>query len=134
MLQQGQVPELTIPELLDQPWTKRAARIASFIAMLFFGAATTYFFSLGNRVTAIEQDRATRIVRVDQNTTTLNEQVSGLGSDIDRIRLDVTALKVDLAEVKGILKQIRQEQVAAMDSSPPSLAPMPFLTGIARSN
>ena len=33
----SQVPELTLPELLDQPWIKRIARVMSFIAVLAFG-------------------------------------------------------------------------------------------------
>lgn len=124
------VPELSIPELLDQPWTKRLARAASFAVMLILtlgGAGITgYFFSLGNRITAIEQDRTQRIIKSDQNTVHLQGKVTDLQADMDRVRSDVTALKVDLAEVKGILQEIRHSQVPASLSASPATQTMPL--------
>lgn len=129
----SQVPELTLPELLDQPWTKRLARAAAFVIMLMVTAGgaglVAYFTSLGTRITAIETDRTARIIKSDQNTNNLQTKVSDLQTDMDRVRSDVTTVKVDLAEVKGILQQMRQEQVSAADHppAPVPMAPMPIL-------
>jgi hypothetical protein len=124
---QGSVPELSFFQLLDQPVVKRLGRLASFLALLAFGGVTGYFFSLGNRITAIEQDRATRIIKADANTKTLNAQVSDLSLDMDRVRADVTLVKVDIATVKGILQQMQRENATVVAPVQPEAMPMPLL-------
>ena len=126
MSQQPQVPELTVAELLDQPWIKRAGRVAGFLAVISFAGTTGYFFSLGNRITAIEIDRTKRIAATDQNTNSLRSQVLELQVDMDRVRSDVTAVKVDVGLVKGILQQMQKEQLAVAQEPPPA-KPMPLL-------
>lgn len=125
---QGQVPELTIPQLLDQPWVKRFARVASFLAVLAFGGVSAYFFSLGNRITAIEADRTARIIKSDATSTALNRNVVDLQVDMDRVRADVTLVKVDIATVKGILQQMQRESVEVhAHPVPETMEPLPAM-------
>lgn len=130
----SQVPELTIPELLDQPWTKRLARVAAFLLMFGVTGIGTYFFSLGQRITSIEVDRSKRIALSDQNTNNLRGQVIDLQNDMDRVRTDVTSVREDVAEVKGILQQMQRENTASVSAKPPAVhpapGPMPLLTAV----
>lgn len=119
----SQAPDLTLAQLLDQPWTRRLARAASFLVVIGLGGVSGYFFSLGSRITAIETDRTKRIIQSDQNTQVLQSQVFDLQSGMDKVRTDVSTLKIDLAEVKGILKQMQREQVAV--SAPLDVRPTP---------
>jgi hypothetical protein len=129
-----QVPELSIPELLDQPWIKRFARLMSFVAVLAFGGVTAYFFSLGNRITAIEADRTTRIIKSDATAATLNSNVTDLQLDMDRVRSDVVTVKQDVALMKGILQQMQREDVAShpVPETMEPLGAIPLLMSVQR--
>ena len=112
------VPELTIPQLLDQPWTKRLARIASVVAMMGMGGVATYFLTLGHRIDAIESDRATRIVQTQDQFKAINNTMADLSISIGAQTDKLDAMAAQLNNMNGVLQQMQRERTAANFTSP----------------
>jgi hypothetical protein len=111
------VPELTPAQLLDQPWIKRIGRVAWMVAALGFSASATYFFTLGARVTAIEQDRKERAVLTDQATNDLKNKVTSMQIDINVLDAKLEKVSDDTTLMKGILQEMQRSKSAELFTS-----------------
>lgn len=96
---------------------RRLSRLISIALLPLIGAAAAsfgaYFLSLDHRLSAVEIDRAARIVATDNHLVSIDRNVNGLQDDVSAMKIDTHQTQLDVATMKGILQQLQQDQHVA---------------------
>jgi hypothetical protein len=122
-----EVTELTLRQWIDSVWFRGLSRVSMIVtSLLLTGFVVVWGFVAGDTTAkVVKLDAQVQAVAGSQTARAIDSeafQVEVRGK-VSAVQADLFAMKVDIGVIKGILTDMRRENVATRFSSPGSSVP-----------